>query len=44
MKAELAGQPVRNSQLSRMPVGASSRGQSAKPCPLKYSRAVVVSR
>jgi 2-hydroxy-palmitic acid dioxygenase Mpo1-like len=31
MNAELLGQPDRNSQDSRMPVGASSRGKGVKP-------------
>ena len=35
MKAAVEGQPVRNSHDSRMAAGASSRGQSAKPCRAK---------
>ena len=31
MKAAVVGQPVRNSQDSRIAAGASSRGQSANP-------------
>ena len=44
MKAALDGQPVLNSQDSRMAGGASSRGHSANPIRAKYSRASVVRR